>query len=323
MHRALLLAVSLTLVAGCTSSNDADGTTSTSSTTASSTSVADTTPPADNTVPVTTPAAERPYQVFVPSSYTNGTAAPLVILLHGYGATGDIQNLYLGVESLAERHGFLYVHPDGTKNALGDQFWNATDACCGAGLSTVDDVAYLTGIIDSVSAQYDVDPKRIYFMGHSNGGFMSYRMACELSDRVAAVASLAGATFLDTSQCTPSQPVSVLQVHGTADATIKYDGGITRGIGKEYPSAAATVAAWAAYNGCAGVIASVGTPLDLEANVAGAESQRTAYAGCPAGIDVQLITVQDGPHIPAVGLADGSHPLTEAMIDFLLAHPKP
>ncbi|MSX92973.1 MAG: prolyl oligopeptidase family serine peptidase, partial [Actinobacteria bacterium] len=206
MHKALLLAVAFTFAAGCSTSSGADtaATAPTTTIVAPDTVAPDTTPVVD-TSPVV-PDPTRPFDVFVPSSYTKGTAMPLVVLLHGYGATGPIQEAYFGVQALAESEGFLYVHPTGTTNSLGKAFWNATDACCGY-QTTVDDVAYLTGILDSVSAQYDVDPKRIYFMGHSNGGFMSYRMACELSGRVAAIASLAGATFLDAAKCNPSEPV--------------------------------------------------------------------------------------------------------------------
>ncbi|CAB4362848.1 MAG: prolyl oligopeptidase family serine peptidase [Actinobacteria bacterium] len=321
MHKALLLAVAFTFAAGCSTSSGADtaATAPTTTIVAPDTVAPDTTPVVD-TSPVV-PDPTRPFDVFVPSSYTKGTAMPLVVLLHGYGATGPIQEAYFGVQALAESEGFLYVHPTGTTNSLGKAFWNATDACCGY-QTTVDDVAYLTGILDSVSAQYDVDPKRIYFMGHSNGGFMSYRMACELSGRVAAIASLAGATFLDAAKCNPSEPVSVLQVHGTADGTIAYAGGATEGIGVSYPGAEQSVATWATYDGCAGAIAASGSALDLEPTVDGSESQLTAYAGCPAGVDVQLLTVTGGPHIPSVNFPDGSHPMIVAMVEFLLAHPK-
>ena len=323
MHRALLLAVALTFAAGCSTSSGAD-TAPTQSTTPSTTAVAPDTVAPDTVAPDTSPVVPdptRPFDVFVPSSYAKGTAMPLVVLLHGYGATGAIQEAYFGVQALAESKGFLYVHPDGTKNALGQQFWNATDACCGY-QTTVDDLAYLTGIIDSVSAQYDVDPNRIYFMGHSNGGFMSYRMACELSGRVAAIASLAGATFLDATMCNPSEPVSVLQVHGTDDGTIAYAGGATEGIGVSYPGAEQSVATWAKYDGCSATSAASGSAVDLEPSIDGSESQLTAYSDCPSGIDVQLMTVQGGPHIPSVNFPDGSHPMIVAMVEFLLAHPK-
>ncbi len=149
---------------------------------------------------------------------------PLVVLLHGLGSSGATMEEYFQLQPLAESKGFLLALPDGTKHADGARFWNATDACCGFG-STVDDVAYLGSVIDEVEGARNVDRSRVYVMGHSNGGFMSYRMACDVADRVAAIASVAGATWADPSKCTPSEPVSVLQVHGTADEGIRYDGG--------------------------------------------------------------------------------------------------
>jgi len=326
----LLLAASLSLLAACSSSSDS-GAQSHDTTQVTTTAVApDTSAPQTTTavtdLPTTTAAAApdptRPYKVFVPTTYTKGTAMPLVVLLHGYGASGDIQEAYFQVEPLAEAKGFLYAHLDGTKNQRGDQFWNATDACCGFGTS-VDDVAYVTAVIDDISTNYDIDPKRIFLMGHSNGGFMSYRMACDKSDRIAAIASLAGATFDDTKKCAPSEPVSVLQVHGTADGTISYTGGVIPVVNGTYPGAEQSVANWATYNGCSGSRTPSSPALDLEPTLADAESQRSAIDGCPSGVAVELITVNGGAHIPGIVFPDGSHHITEQMVDFLLAHPKP
>jgi polyhydroxybutyrate depolymerase len=253
--------------------------------------------------------------VFVPKSYTGAAAVPLVVLLHGYTASGVLQEFYFKLQPLAEARGFLYVHPDGLKDGIGNQFWNGTDACCDLSNKGVDDVAYLTSILDQVQAKYKVDPKRVYFLGHSNGGFMSYRMACERADRVAAIASLAGATFADTSRCKPSEPVSVLQVHGTVDSTIRYTGGQIQG--KPYPSAETTAATWASYNACTPTPAASAAKLDLEAKLDGAESSVSAYAGCKANTAVELWTIERGVHTPA--LSDSFAP---SVIDFLLAHPK-
>jgi polyhydroxybutyrate depolymerase len=253
--------------------------------------------------------------VVVPASYTTGTATALVVLLHGYGFDGATQSAYFGIQTEAERRGFLLVHPDGTKNALGKSFWNATDACCGYD-STVDDVAYITAIIDDVSAKYTVDPKRVFVIGHSNGGFMSYRMACDRAGRIAAIASLAGATFADTSKCDPSEPVSVLQVHGTADNTIEYQGGEI--LGNRYPSAEQTVADWAAYNECSATATTGDATVDLLPAIEGAETTTKSYTGCPAGIGVELWSMDGAGHVPIPATT-----MVSAMLDFLFAHPKP
>lgn len=262
------------------------------------------------------PTIGRPYDVFVPASYDDSSPMPLVILLHGYAATGAIQEAYFQLQPLAESRGFLYVHPDGLTDVRNNHFWNATDACCDLGGNGVDDVAYLTAVIDKVEADYSVDPKRIYLVGHSNGGFMSYRMACERSDLVAAIASVAGATFADPATCKPSSPVSVLQVHGTSDGTISYTGGSI--LGHVYPSAQGSISTWAAYDGCGGTLEPSGETLDLEATIDGEESTVSAFSGCPAGVSVELWSVDGGSHIPRV-----STTFSGEIIDFLLAHPKP
>ena len=132
---------------------------------------------------------DRPVNVIVPAGYTPGKAAPLLILLHGYSASGAIEDAYLGVAAEADKRGFLYAHPDGTIDSQNNRFWNASDACCNLDPvpSKVDDSAYLSKLIADISAHYTVDPKRVYFFGHSNGGFMSYRMACEHADKIAAI----------------------------------------------------------------------------------------------------------------------------------------
>ena len=100
---------------------------------------------------------DRPYDVFVPSGDDGSAALPLVMLLHGYGATGVVQDEYFGLQQLAEERGFLYVHPEGTTDSTDRQFWNATDACCDDFGSGIDDSAYLLDIITQIEADYNVD----------------------------------------------------------------------------------------------------------------------------------------------------------------------
>src|SRR5262245_47511466 len=210
--------------------------------------------------------AARPFTLYTPSSYRDDGPMPLVILLHGLGRSGELVEAYFQLQPLAESRGFLYVHPDGTPHPAGDRFWDATDACCALG-STADDVTYLTSIIDQVSAARNVDPSRVYVMGHSNGGFMSYRMACDAAERVAAIASIAGATWADTSKCNPSEPVSVRQVHGTADVAVNYAGATPPNTGAypgAYPGAATSVATWAGYDGCQDRSRDAAGTLDLD-----------------------------------------------------------
>ncbi|MEI7617790.1 MAG: alpha/beta fold hydrolase [Actinomycetota bacterium] len=311
------LVLSCVVLAGCGTSGGSTNAAPSGSAAVTSSAPAATEPTAADTPTSTTidPTIARPFDVFVPSTYNGTKAVPLVVLLHGYGASGAIQEAYFQIQPIAESHGFLYVHADGTKNATGSQFWNATDACCGGPAATVDDSAYITSIIESVQKNYKVDPKRIYVMGHSNGGFMSYRMACDHADKIAAIASLAGATFSDISKCAPSEPVSVLEIHGTGDQTIKYAGDQIQGRG--YPGAQTTTATWAGYDGCAATSTTSPTKVDLEPGIDGAESSIAAFDGCPTGLGVELWSIEGGQHIPSVSPA-----FIGAIIDFLLAHPK-
>ena len=121
--------------------------------------------------------SQRPYNFSVPAGYSASVPTPLVILLHGYGASGLLQDAYFGLRALQSTHTFLYAYPDGTVDATGNRFWNATDACCNFYNLPVDDVAYVTAIIDDVSARYNVDPHQVFLVGHSNGAFMAHRLA--------------------------------------------------------------------------------------------------------------------------------------------------
>ncbi|MEO8876252.1 MAG: alpha/beta fold hydrolase [Polyangiaceae bacterium] len=263
--------------------------------------------------------AARPYNFKVPSGYDKTKATPLVILLHGYGASGVEQEAYFQLGPQADADTFLYAYPDGTLDSSGKRYWNADDACCAFLGPKVDDVAYVNAIIDDVESKYNVDTKRVFVIGHSNGAFMSHRLACDSSDRIAAIVSLAGAVWNDPSECTPSSKISVLDVHGDADMTIAYGGGTVATGVPNYPGELATMATWAGKNGCSGALTGNASTLDLDSLLAGSETTEQAYAGCPTGIDVALWTIHGGSHIPNL-----THPTwATSVFGFFKAHPKP
>lgn len=249
----------------------------------------------------------RDFQLVVPPGYDPQHPAGLVVGLHGYTSNAADLDSYFGLSAEAARRGLLVALPEGTKDSGGDQFWNATGACCDFDNSGVDDSGYLSGLIDLVTKSYAVDPGRVYVVGHSNGGFMALRLACEHADQVAGIMSLAGAQNLDESACRPSQPVSVLQVHGTQDETISFTG--TRG----YPSATDTASEWADLDQCSGKAAAA-DPRDLD-SAGGAETRVTAWTSCRGGAGVELWAIEDGGHVPA--LADD---FAEQVLDWLEAH---
>jgi polyhydroxybutyrate depolymerase len=265
---------------------------------------------------VTVGLGERPFQLYVPKSYRADTKVPLVVLLHGYTSDADDAESYFKLTAESERRGFLYARPNGGKNTKGDRFWNATAACCDFYRSGTDDSGYLSGLIAAVKAAYSVDPARVYFVGHSNGGFMALRMACEHATEVTAVVSLAGAATDDPAQCAPKRPVSVLQIHGTADATIRFEGGLN---GRQaYPSATATVELWRRLDGCAET-GTPAAPLDLERDLDGAETVVTSYrTDCRDGARAELWSITGAGHVPAFKAG-----FAASIVDFLLGRVAP
>ncbi|MDP3232448.1 MAG: alpha/beta fold hydrolase [Myxococcales bacterium] len=261
--------------------------------------------------------AMRPFDVTVPVGYRPDQPVPLVVVLHGYTATAQTQDLYFGLSRLAQSRTFLVALPNGLRDDTLQQYWNATDACCAFG-KTNDDVAYLTAVIRDVQRRFAVDPRRIFLVGHSNGGFMSHRLACDRSNLIAGIVALAGNTWADASKCNPTDPVAVLQIHGTLDPVIAYNGGATVGQ-PPYPSAQDSVRSWGAKNRCTGAgLTSIGGDLDLVTALLGDETKREGFSGCPANAAAELWTIRGAGHLPLISAA-----FSERLYTWLLAHPKP
>jgi polyhydroxybutyrate depolymerase len=242
-----------------------------------------------------------PVTVHVPSSYEAGSPTAVVMLLHGYTSSGQETEAYLQLLPLAEQLGFFYLYPNGTSDFLGNNFWNATDGCCNFFGSSEDDSAYLRALLDEVAAQLTVDPERVFILGHSNGGFMAHRMACDHAGFIRAIVSVAGATYSDPADCVPQAPVRVLQIHGTADGTIAFEGGSTPS--GPYPGAVETVETWAEKNGCTLKPDTSLPAIDLEGALAGPETDISLYAdGCAPGGVVELWTIQGGEHVPVLSV---------------------
>jgi polyhydroxybutyrate depolymerase len=257
----------------------------------------------------------RPVEVTVPDQWTPTKKWPLVLVLHGYGASGGLQSFYLGITGRASQLGYVTLAPDGTRDPSGSLFWNATPACCNFGKVNVDDVGYLTGLIDEAIAQLAVDPERVYLVGHSNGGFMAYRLACEHSDKIAAVAVIAGATHPDPGVCKSPKPVNVLHIHGTADDVIQYEGGSIQG--GQFPSAEQSILQWVERNGCSTTPTSSGM-VDFDGAVAGDETDRLSYPNCTGSIVVDHWLMQGSAHIPGF-----SEPFRDALATWLLQRTRP
>ena len=262
---------------------------------------------------------DRPVTVHVPAE-ADPAGAPLLLILHGYTSNGSEMSGWLPLGEAAGRRGVVWAYPDGSRNDRGERFWNATDACCGFG-SDVDDVAYLTELIDEIAATTTIDPARIYVAGHSNGGFMSHRMACDRADRVAAIASISGVTFADPGRCSPSAPIAVLQVHGTDDETLAFQGGLLQVPGlpdARYPGATETARLWLGFNGCDPALTETTRRIDADVTVVGpdgpAETTVAESTACDPGGRVELWTMHGVGHVPAF-----SDTFPDAVLEFLLA----
>jgi polyhydroxybutyrate depolymerase len=260
---------------------------------------------------------DRPVKVYLPLKLTK--PAPILISLHGYTSSGAQQEAYVKMRLEASKRGVIYLLPDGTADASGNRFWNAGNSCCNFFSSAVDDEKYLMGLIDKVAKKYPVDRKRIYIIGHSNGGFMAYKLACDQSASIAAVVSFAGSLQVDRSTCPAKHPISILHIHGTNDTTILPAGGdLVPGHTSPYASVQSNLTFWAKVDGCkptAG-LPKVSGKIDLESSIAGAETSIYKFS-CPMHFTLQYWSIAGGEHVPQL-----SPTFAARILDFLLAQSK-
>jgi polyhydroxybutyrate depolymerase len=251
---------------------------------------------AANQLPV---GGSRPVDVKTPAGFNpkSGQTYPLLLLLHGYGSSAAQQDRYLGLSELALKRGYVFAAPNGTVSGSSRRFWNASEACCNFEANTIDDVAYLRTLIQDITSRYAIDPKRVYVFGHSNGAFMAYRLACDASPIVTAVAGLAGSLRSDPQACKPERPVSVLAIHGTDDRVVSYRGGQFSKGGATYPSAEQTIARWAELNGCKSE-AVRSEPIKLLRLTRKPETTALRYPGCKDQVRTELWKLDGGSHIP-------------------------
>lgn len=250
-------------------------------------------------------AGERPAELLLPESYSPDAAIPLLINLHGYTGTGASQSAYTFLQEAAYKKGLAYIAPTGSEDSFGSTYWNATSACCDFNKSGVDDVAYIDSLIEKASAAANIDVKRIYLFGHSNGHFMSYAYLCSGTKKIAAIAGLAGAMDPDPALC-KSGPNNILHIHGEKDGTILYSGGAL--FGNPYTSAVATVAQWQKINKCN---QPADSSLDLLASIDGSDTSVSTFT-CNAG-SLEFWSIPQGLHTPALDIE-----FAEKVIDWLL-----
>ncbi len=223
----------------------------------------------------------RDYLLYVPRSYDPGKPTPLVISLHGGGMWGASQKETSQWNTVADRHGFIVVYPSGARGS-GPRAWRVTSE---RGRSK--DVRFISELIDTVEAAYNIDPTRIYANGLSNGGEMSFVLSCALSDRIAAVGMVAAAHMLPWSWCTDPRAVPMISFHGTADRQVPYRGGTSWAYNGVFPNVPIWTESWARRNRCS---------LDAIDSAVAADVTRRLYTSCADDADVVLYTIRDGGH---------------------------
>ena len=244
---------------------------------------------------------------------------PLIVSLHGFGSNAADHALYVPFHERVVRDGFGLILPNGIRNEDGRRFWNPTDPGSSSSKARQDDYAYLSHIILEAQMLKDFGP--VYIFGYSNGGFMAYHMACKGLPGLRAVASLAGASYVDDTACEDAVPVSVLHIHGTDDAVVRFDG-FEAGTDAEsknepgYASASEMVRRWGERAGCEWPEGpQLYAALELDAYVPGAETQvYRIESGCAEGISIELWAGEGSGHGPGYGDA-----FTDTLLDWLLA----
>lgn len=224
---------------------------------------------------------KRCYLVHVPESYNENNEVSLIIALHGgLGSAKNIEE-QSGLASFSEEKGFIACFP----NAL-NKTWNAGGCCGKAVKKNIDDVGFISKLIDELLMRYTINPNKVYVTGMSNGGFMAYRLACELSHKIAAIAPVAGS--MNVSSCVPVEPVSVLHFHSYEDSNVPYGGGIGDGVSDHYnPPIDSVLQAWAIKNGC-----------NDNANLIydGDDYDHFVWGSCTDSTSVELFITHDGGH---------------------------
>jgi polyhydroxybutyrate depolymerase len=217
---------------------------------------------------------QRVYVLYRPPSLDPKQPVPLVIALHGYTVDTTWMEPNTHFDELAKRNGFVVVYPQGINNS-----WNA-GSCCGHNHN--DDDAFIKAVIDQLVAGGNIDVKRVFVTGMSNGGAMAQRLACDLADRITAVASVSGSLLVDS--CNPSRAISVLEMHGTADSLIPYEGGTTAGLGS-FPPTMSVMKRWASLDGCS-------APTSTQSGI----TTNYRWAGCRDGSSVVLDAIAGEDH---------------------------
>jgi polyhydroxybutyrate depolymerase len=250
----------------------------------------------------------RTYLVHMPSGWGSRGPLPVVFVFHDFAQFGETARRYTGFDEIADAAGFIVVYPNGTGS---NPSWNAGGCCGYAVMNQVDDDIFVRRILSDVQSMTSVDLKRVYATGFANGAMLTYRLACEMSDTFAAIAPVAG-VFFYYGICQPSEPVSVIHIHGLDDRDVPLAGDGLSGFGQQYSPVQYGISTWATLDGC-------DSTAQIETH---GELTHIMYESCRAGTAIELYEIgglgHDWPEPP-------QDPLDASLIiyRFFAAHPKP
>ena len=287
--------------------------------------VADPLTPGDHQRSITVNNWNRHYLVHVPPGYNSSQPTPVVLAYHGGGANAENMVAFSGLNSKADQAGFIVVYPGGTGRLSKLLTFNAGNCCGYAMANQIDDVEFTRKLLDDLARSANINPKRIYATGMSNGGIMAYRLASELSDRIAAIAPVSGP--MGTESCHPKRPVSIIHFHGTEDEHAPYRGGKGKGpSGTNFYSVEHSIQAWVKANACSKEPLVESLP---DKTNDGTSVIRKTYGSGRDGTEVVLVTIEGGghtwpgqePRLKTLGRASKDISANDLMWEFFEKHP--
>ena len=241
---------------------------------------------------------ERTYHLYIPNTYDGKKPIPLLIVLHGGGGNGknmEEKTTLSGFDELAEKEGFIVVYPDAIEGHWND---GRNDPYSYSAQHNIDDVGFISALINHLEKKYCIDKKRVYVTGMSNGGMMAFRLACELSDKISAIATVAASMPENLyNNCTPTGSISVLMIHGTDDPIVPWNGGYVHIFGKNrgrVVSINQTVEFWVIHNNCTLQTNKTYLP-DVDPND-GTRVWKIEYVNEKTGVKVVLYGIDGGGH---------------------------
>ena len=281
--------------------------------------------PGDYSRTVQVDGGERSYLVHVPPQYTPDAPMPAVFAFHGGGANARNMVVFSGLNKKADQAGFIVVYPEGSGRLKRMLTFNAGNCCGQAATNNIDDVAFVRRVLDDLERIANIDRCRVFATGMSNGAMMAYRLASEMSDRIAAIAPVSGA--MGTKDCRPGRAVSVMHFHGDADEFTPFAGGKGRGpSGTYFYSVDHSINAWVDANGCNKDPRTTQLP-DKEKD--GTTVKQVRYASGKEGAEVVLVMIEGGghtwpgnePRMRPLGVSTRDISANDMMWEFFQQHP--